>query len=64
MGRTSPNILRSDNFDAFMTDRQKRLLGLIEQATGKTAYTGELLEEGVDVGVDEESIEAEMIIAS
>ncbi len=47
-----------------MTDRQKRLLGLIEQATGKTAYTGELLEEGVDVGVDEESIEAEMIIAS
>lgn len=59
-----PAILRTDNFEAFMVDRQKRLLGLIEQATGKTAYTGEAPEEGVDVGVDEESIEAEMIIAS
>ncbi len=59
-----PAILRSDNFEAFMADRQKRLLGLIEQAIGKTAYTGEVPEEGVDVGVDEESIEAEMIITS
>jgi hypothetical protein len=59
-----PAILRSDNFDAFMADRQMRLLRLIEQATGKAAYTGEMPEEGVDVGGDEEGIEMEMIIAS
>jgi len=32
-----PSILRSDDFDTFMADRQKRLLALIEQATGKVA---------------------------
>ena len=59
-----PAIMRRDDFEAFMADRQKRLLGLIEQATGKAAYTGEVPEEGVDVGADEDAIEAEMIIAS
>ena len=57
-----PVILRSDNFETFMVDRQKRLLGLIEQATGKAAYTGDVPEEGVDVGGDEDALEAEMII--
>jgi hypothetical protein len=57
-----PAILRSDNFDTFMADRQKRLLVLIEQATGKAAYTGDVPEEGVDVGGDEDAVEAEMII--
>ena len=38
-----PELLRADDFDAFMADRQKRLLGLIEQATGKAAYTGEAI---------------------
>jgi len=47
-----------------MADRQRRLLGLVEQATGKAAYLGEVSEEGVDAGLDEESAEAEMIIAS
>lgn len=60
----SPMLLRSDDFETFMSDRQKCLLGLIEQATGKAAYTGEIPDEGVDVGVDEESVEAEMIIGS
>src|SRR5712692_707914 len=32
-----PSLLRTDRFDDFMTDRQKRLLALIEQATGKAA---------------------------
>lgn len=59
-----PAILRSDKFEVFMADRQKRLLVLIEQATGKAAYTGEVLEEGVDVGADEDTVEAEMIISS
>lgn len=60
----NPALLRGDDFQAFMADRQKRLLDLIEQATGKTAYAGEVQEEGVDGAVDEESIEAEMVIAS
>lgn len=57
-----PAILRCDNFEAFMVDRQKRLLGLIEQATGKSAYTGEVHEDGVDVEADVDTVEAEMII--
>lgn len=59
-----PDILRSNNFDTFMVDRQKQLLRLIEQATGKTAYTGETLEEGVDVEDDADMIEAQMVITS
>ncbi|CAG0967355.1 hypothetical protein BURK2_01081 [Burkholderiales bacterium] len=59
-----PNVLRRDGFEAFMAGRQKGLLGLIEQATGKPAYLGEAPEEGVDVNLDEESVEADMIIAS
>lgn len=59
-----PAILRSDKFEVFMADRQKRLLALIEQATGKSAYTGEVPEEGEDVGADEDTVEAEMIISS
>jgi hypothetical protein len=35
--RIDPSLLRADNFEAFMADRQKRLLALIEQATGKPA---------------------------
>jgi hypothetical protein len=55
-------LLRSDNFDAFMLDRQQRLLGLIEEAIGKEAYTGAEPEEGVDVEAEEDTVEAEMII--
>ncbi|TCS97314.1 hypothetical protein EDC36_11099 [Tepidimonas ignava] len=54
-----PDILRRDDFDAFMADRQMRLLGLIEQATGKPAYTGDVPEEGVDVSPDEDNVEAD-----
>ncbi|HEY3539434.1 MAG TPA: DUF262 domain-containing protein [Trinickia sp.] len=62
----APALLRSDAFEAFMVDRQKRLLTLIEQATGKTTYTetGDEREEGEDVSIDEENIEADMVIAS
>ncbi len=49
-----PALLRSDQFDAFMDDRQTRLLGLIEQAMGKAAYTGNVLEEGEDSEANEE----------
>ena len=59
-----PTILRRDDFEAFMTDRQKRLLRLIEQATGKAVYAGEEHEEGVDVDADADTFEAEMVITS
>jgi hypothetical protein len=58
-----PSLLRADSFEAFMVDRQKRLLALIEQATGRVAYTGDIQEEGVDVEADEDTTEAEQTIA-
>jgi hypothetical protein len=59
-----PELLRADNFAGFMEDRQKRLLSLIEQATGKSAYTGSAAEEGEDIEEDEDSVEAELTIAA
>ncbi len=59
-----PSLLRADSFDAFMEDRQKQILALIEQATGKTAYLGNVQEEGEDVEVDDDTVEAELTIAA
>lgn len=42
----APDLLRTDQFDKFMEDRQKRLLNLIEKAMGKDAYRGNIPEEG------------------
>lgn len=53
-----PLLLRADAFDAFMKDRQQKLLALIEQATGKPAFRGEGDEEGEDVDDDEDVVEA------
>ena len=47
-----------------MEDRQKRLLGLIEQATGKAAYSGNVPDEGEDVEENEESYEAALAVAA
>lgn len=57
---TDPAKLFADDFAGFMEDRQKQLLGLIEQAMGKAAYGGSVVEEGEDV----ETSEAEMTISS
>lgn len=59
-----PKFLHSDDFEGFISDRQKRLLVLIEKATGKAAYTGPVQEEGEDVEADADTIEAEMVISS
>ena len=59
-----PALLHSDDFHAFMADRQKRLLALIEQAMGKSAYSGEIKEEGEDGEDDEDTLEAELTIAT
>jgi hypothetical protein len=57
------SLLRSDDFEAFMADRQRRLLTLIETATGKAAYTGAVAEEGEDVELDADTIEADKTVA-
>lgn len=49
-----PELLRRDQFEDFMEDRQRRLLGLIEKATGKAVYLGSQVEEGDDVEEDED----------
>lgn len=41
-----------------MADRQKRLLSLIERATGKPVYGDPMAEEGEDVEGDEEDAES------
>jgi hypothetical protein len=59
-----PELLRADKFEAFMSDRQKRLLALIESATGKSAYAGTVPEEDETAETDEETKEAEMTVAA
>lgn len=59
-----PSLLHEDKFFDFMADRQKKLLKLIEQATGKLSYIGDVLDEGEDIDGDEDTIEAEHTIAS
>lgn len=59
-----PSLLRADMFDAFMADRQAKLLALIEKAMGKVSYRGDVPEEGIDDERDDDGIEAEMTIAA
>ena len=59
----NPSLLRADRFDDFMADRQKQLLALIERATGRAAYVGDILEEGEDVEADDDTAEAELTIS-
>ena len=54
----NPDLLRSDSFEEFFTDRQERLLALIETATGRRAYKGAGREEGEDVDADTDGAEA------
>ena len=57
-----PELLRGDDFERFMADRQTKLLALIERATGKAAYAGDIEEEGQDVEDDEDTVEASLTI--
>jgi hypothetical protein len=57
-------LLRTDNFEAFMEDRQKQLLLLIEQAMGKSAYAGNIAEEGEDIEADEDTAEAGLTMSA
>jgi hypothetical protein len=59
----NPSYLRSNDFEKFMSDRQQRLLALIEQATGKASYRGPVQQEGIEGENDEDTVEAERTIA-
>lgn len=59
-----PALLRADSFDAFMADRQARLLALIEKAMGKEAYRGDVAEEGAEEEADSDGNEAEITMAA
>lgn len=59
-----PALLRADDFDAFMADRQERLLALIEQTTGKASYAGVVPEEGEEIDEDPDALEAEKTITA
>jgi hypothetical protein len=56
-----PTLLRADTFAAFMEDRQKRLLKLIELAMGKAAYSGNTSEDGEDTEVIEDGSEVALL---
>lgn len=55
-------LLWADDFEGFMEDRQARLLRLIEQATGQSAYRGEALDDEAET--DAETAEAELTMAT
>jgi hypothetical protein len=57
-----PDLLRSNSFEAFMDDRQRRLLGLIEKAMGKSAYSGQVNDEGEHAEMDSDENEASLTI--
>jgi len=56
-----PALLRADNFEAFLADRQKKLLVLIEAAMGKKAIGGEV-PDGDEDESDPDAVEAGMTI--
>ena len=58
----SPTLLRANDFNAFMRDRQERLLQLIERAIGKQAHREEMAED--DEETDDEIAEAERTMAA
>jgi hypothetical protein len=54
-----PKLIRADSFEAFMADRQKKLLALIESATGKSAYLGAGSDEGDEASGDDQEEEGD-----
>ncbi|MDK8875164.1 hypothetical protein [Paracoccus sp. SSJ] len=58
----NPTLLRADKFEEFMEGGQKRLLGLIEQAMGKAAYSGNVPEEGEDTKTIEDESEVALLL--
>ncbi|OUM41064.1 GmrSD restriction endonuclease domain-containing protein [Arthrobacter sedimenti] len=53
-----PELLRTDNFAAFIADRQLKLVSLIERATGNRVFNSEV--SSLDEELDDDAAEAEM----
>lgn len=49
-----PKLLRADEFDQFMQDRQRRLIELIERATGNLVYQDQATSLSEEIDADEE----------
>jgi len=58
-----PALLRANDFNAFMRDRQQRLLDLIEAATGQKVDRADREDEGQDVESDDETTEARLTMS-
>jgi hypothetical protein len=58
-----PSLLRTDDFDGFMIDRQKKLLTLIQEATGNPVYDGTTAEPG-DEADTQDVFEEEAAVAA
>ncbi|PWR22629.1 GmrSD restriction endonuclease domain-containing protein [Zavarzinia aquatilis] len=57
-----PLLLYEDRYHDFMADRQRRLIGLIEDAMGKRVYGGPVIDEGEDIDVDDETGERQAVL--
>jgi len=54
----NPSLLRADDFEAFMADRETRLLAMISKATGHAIIRADFVpEEGEDVPQDDEGFD-------
>jgi hypothetical protein len=58
----NPELLRSDDFDAFMKDRRRRLAGLVEEATGNRVILA-ADDEDEESEIDWDDQEAEMTVS-
>ncbi len=59
-----PARLRSDNFEAFIAERQSQLLGLIEHATGQTIRRESDAGADADPETDDDTMEAELTMTA
>lgn len=55
----NPNLLRSDEFEAFMADRQRQLVSLIEEATGKSIPVDDVVSDDISRADLDAEFEAE-----
>lgn len=57
-----PDTLRKDDFAAFMQHRQQQLQKLIGDAMGKPVFVEHEVQEGIDMEIDADLLEAEMVM--
>jgi hypothetical protein len=55
----NPNLLRSDEFEAFMADRKRQLVSLIEEATGKSIPVDDVVSDDISRADLDAEFEAE-----